>query len=465
MALLKNRGRPASKTEAVSRLASPEILARALLLTLLALAALPAAPAQAEVLVSNIGQSNTTVTQLRGSENAQGFETGDSTGGYTLESIEVQFEDVHDDLDISELSVELWGATTSGSVTLPDSRIAALTNPASIPASTDRQVAVFTAPANTTLSASTNYYVYLSYTKTSTEAHLSLTRSRSTGEDDTSAEGWSIHDVRRLRSRGTTNWGQSSRVAKIRVNGSAIGSSNNAPVFDPDTATRTIAENTAAGTAIGAAIPEATDADNDTLMYTMEGTDAASFTFTAATRQLSTKAALDHEAKSSYTVTIKADDDNGGTDTMAVTINVTDVDEPPSRACGAERVGDLGLDHERGRDLERTGEHRQAGHHELRPAIPRGRLRRLHRRPAGPDRHQCKHHRPDGGHHLPGAGARHQRRGRRALVRLRLRQHRHPGQHRPDGRQRDPEPDCDGGRRRSATPSRRTPSRTRTATP
>ena len=105
-----------------------------------------------------------------------------------------------------------------------------------------------------------------------------------------------------------TNWGQSSRVAKIRVNGSAKGgSSNNAPVFDPDTATRTIAENTAAGTAIGAVIPEATDADNgDTLMYSMEGTDAASFTFTAATRQLSTKAALDHEAKASYTVTIRA---------------------------------------------------------------------------------------------------------------------------------------------------------------
>ena len=104
---------------------------------------------------------------------------------------------------------------------------------------------------------------------------------------------------------------------------------NNAPVFDPDTATRTIAENTAASTAIGAVIPEATDADNDTLTYSMEGTDAASFTFTAATRQLSTKAALDHETKASYTVTIKADDGTDS-DTLAVTITVTDADEPPS---------------------------------------------------------------------------------------------------------------------------------------
>ena len=104
---------------------------------------------------------------------------------------------------------------------------------------------------------------------------------------------------------------------------------NNAPVFDPDTATRTIAENTAAGTAIGAAIPAATDSDGDPLTYSMEGTDAASFTFTAATRQISTKAALDFETKASYAVTIKVDDGNGGTDTVAVTITVTDVDEPP----------------------------------------------------------------------------------------------------------------------------------------
>ena len=113
--------------------------------------------------------------------------------------------------------------------------------------------------------------------------------------------------------------------------GSTATPANNAPVFDPDTATRTIAENTAANMDIGAVIPEATDADaGDTLAYSMEGTDAASFTFTAATRQLSTKAALDFETKASYAVTIKVDDGNGGSDTVAVTITVTDVDEPPS---------------------------------------------------------------------------------------------------------------------------------------
>ena len=38
----------------------------------------------------------------------------------------------------------------------------------------------------------------------------------------------------------------------------------------------------------------------------------------------------DFEAKSSYSVTIKADDGKGGTDTVAVTITLTDVNEPPA---------------------------------------------------------------------------------------------------------------------------------------
>ena len=84
---------------------------------------------------------------------------------------------------------------------------------------------------------------------------------------------------------------------------------------------------------VGDAIPEATDADTgDTLTYSMEGADAASFTFDASNRQIKTRAALDHEAKNSYSVTIKADDRNGGTDTVAVTIAVTDVKPPAAPA-------------------------------------------------------------------------------------------------------------------------------------
>ena len=102
---------------------------------------------------------------------------------------------------------------------------------------------------------------------------------------------------------------------------------NTAPVFtDGASATRTIAENTASGQNIGAAIT-ATDADNDPLTYTLSGTDAAVFSIVSTTGQLQTKAALDYETKSAYAVTMTVADGNGGSASITVTINVTDVNE------------------------------------------------------------------------------------------------------------------------------------------
>ena len=113
--------------------------------------------------------------------------------------------------------------------------------------------------------------------------------------------------------------------------GTVMGTTNNAPVFDPAMPEREIAENTAAGVNVGAAVT-ATDADaGDTLSYTLGGADVASFDFVETTGQIRTKSGVtyDHEAKASYTVTVTASD---GTSTAAasVTISVTDVDEPPS---------------------------------------------------------------------------------------------------------------------------------------
>ncbi len=103
-------------------------------------------------------------------------------------------------------------------------------------------------------------------------------------------------------------------------------SANNAPVFtDGETATRTVVENTSSGVVIGLAV-SATDADNDTLTYTLDGTDASAFDIDGLTGQLKTKAALDYETKTTYTVTITASD-GSLTATIEVTINVTDVAE------------------------------------------------------------------------------------------------------------------------------------------
>ena len=116
---------------------------------------------------------------------------------------------------------------------------------------------------------------------------------------------------------------------------------NEAPAFPATTATRSVAENTAANTNIGAAVAATdpditatnTDADPgdttaDALTYSLSGTDAASFDIVSTSGQLKTKAALDYETKTSYTVTVTASD-TALSDTITVTINVIDVNETP----------------------------------------------------------------------------------------------------------------------------------------
>ena len=104
---------------------------------------------------------------------------------------------------------------------------------------------------------------------------------------------------------------------------------NEAPSFtEGSTATRSIAENKAAGTNVGAAFT-ATDVDaNTTLTYSLSGTDAATFRIVSTNGQLKTKAALNYETKKSHSVTITVSDGEGSTDTIDVTIDVTDVYEP-----------------------------------------------------------------------------------------------------------------------------------------
>ena len=128
----------------------------------------------------------------------------------------------------------------------------------------------------------------------------------------------------------------------------AVRGDNNAPVFpdqDPEmegdqstAATRTVAENTAAGQAIGDPVA-AEDEDGDILTYTLAGAGADSFAIDWATGQIMTKGALDHETGETLTVTVRATDPAGvpqaqtavedNSDEITVTITVTDVGEPP----------------------------------------------------------------------------------------------------------------------------------------
>ena len=80
-----------------------------------------------------------------------------------------------------------------------------------------------------------------------------------------------------------------------------------------------VKENSAPGTNISTPVV----ADLPTSVYSLEGDDADSFEIDSATGQIMTKAALDYETKSSYSVTVKAT--VMGSDTVDVTISVMDV--------------------------------------------------------------------------------------------------------------------------------------------
>ena len=132
-------------------------------------------------------------------------------------------------------------------------------------------------------------------------------------------------------------------IATVGVTVNDNDSVNSAPVFADTTADRTIAENTAGGQDIGGTLT-ATDSDGDTITYTLEGTDAASFNLITAigAAQIRTKVTYNHEIKSTYTVVVKADDSNGGTATITVTITITDVNEPPGRPAAPSVSGTSG---------------------------------------------------------------------------------------------------------------------------
>ena len=104
---------------------------------------------------------------------------------------------------------------------------------------------------------------------------------------------------------------------------------NEAPAFAPTSATREVAENSAAGVNVGVAVV-ATDPDDDSLTYSLSGTDASSFTIGASTGQITTVANVDYdyESKSSYSLTVNAADEDGLSDSIAVTVTLTDVGTP-----------------------------------------------------------------------------------------------------------------------------------------
>ena len=114
------------------------------------------------------------------------------------------------------------------------------------------------------------------------------------------------------------------------------------PSFAAATDAQAVDENSPVSTLV--ATVTATDPEGQALTYTLSGPDAASFNLASAARgQLRANSSLDHEARSSYEVFVTASDPYGLSDSVTLTISVTDVNEPPafpSSGTGVRRVAE-----------------------------------------------------------------------------------------------------------------------------
>ena len=113
--------------------------------------------------------------------------------------------------------------------------------------------------------------------------------------------------------------------------------SNSAPQFAHTRAQLTVPENSPAETHVGDPL-RATDADGDPLMYTLTGSDLFEIDVAQGQITVAEGAVLNHEAAPSHSVMVTVSDPRDATDTDALTILVSDVNEAPEfTAATAER--------------------------------------------------------------------------------------------------------------------------------
>ena len=177
------------------------------------------------VLVSNIGQANNASSLgVSSFDQAQGFTTGADSAGYVLASIDIRIENsIHSILTGSNIpTVTIVEGTPTGTVA------ATLINPASITANTTDDY-TFTAPASTTLSGSTTYYVVME----GGLAGLETARTNSDNEDSSGQSDWSIDNVSNWRNSSSNgSFSTTTSALMIKVNQAGIALSSDATLTD-----------------------------------------------------------------------------------------------------------------------------------------------------------------------------------------------------------------------------------------
>ena len=175
--------------------------------------------------------------------------------------------------------------------------------------------------------------------------------SGATGGATTSVYGPVAGDVGHyLRVTADYTDGHGPNKSRVLVSANAVRAApidNVAPSFSDRAPTRTIAENARARAAVGAPV-RATDTDSgDVVTYELSGSDLFSIDSASGQIRVVARDSLDHETAPSHSVSVKASDTSNASDTVTVTIEVTDVNEPPDAVAdtaSASEDGDVTID-------------------------------------------------------------------------------------------------------------------------
>ena len=207
---------------ALARAVAPARLAAAgLLVVFAALLALPL-QAQAQTLTTFVSNTAQGPGGASNDFQAQRFATGTNTGGYTISEVQVRLNTTA----TRSTSVKI---RENNATNKPGDLVATLTNPGTLTGDSEN---TFTAPPDTTLDASTNYWISVNEGITISGDRASVTRTTSNVE--TGETGWSIDNNRLSRNSETANWiTQSTGTLVIAVKGTANPTTNTAATGTP----------------------------------------------------------------------------------------------------------------------------------------------------------------------------------------------------------------------------------------
>ena len=105
---------------------------------------------------------------------------------------------------------------------------------------------------------------------------------------------------------------------------------NEAPQFEVEAASLSIAENAPGGRSVGVALTASDEDDGDDWTFSISGSDAGPFLIEASSGQIrvGTDALLDYETDAEYVFTATATDLGGLSDSILITVSILDADDP-----------------------------------------------------------------------------------------------------------------------------------------